>query len=211
MNPILGLAFLGAPTYNLPHAADVDSHVQFGSGAAFLRMGPLPNLRIAGTYSKEALAINASYTGYFGQDLESFSVLGVRYQVFKKGNFRLAPTIMIADHHGISAYDARTTGRLGLALSGGEIWQWDVALNAVGVQWYPVRPTEIQPLAPLDCLLAMELGVARQIGSHWFRIGLLGPMPSFSYRTTIKKLHLRLTGATLGNQNLAQVEGGFSF
>ena len=66
---IFALSFLSSPTYNLPHAANMDSHIQLGSGAAFLRAGPLPSARLAGAYSQGAFAVNASYTGYFGQDL----------------------------------------------------------------------------------------------------------------------------------------------
>ena len=204
--------FSGSPTYNLPHASNADNHFSIGSGAAILRAGPLPSLRLGGEFNGQRVGMKFSSTNYFGPDTETFNIVGLRYQVVDNKKLRLAPFVMIAQHLGISDLDHRLTGRLGLALKKNVgTWQFDSSLSLIGGMYFPYEnvQTPVQLLSFFEAtLLGSEYGFSKKIGrNHWFRLGLLGVLPNIRYRyKTAKGINITTTIATLGSQNILQID-----
>ena len=216
-SPFFVALMSASPTINLPHAAPTKSHIQVGSGAAIFRAGPLPSARLAGELNGKKLGFKYSSTSYVGQAAEHFQVAGLRYLFLHKKSIRLAPYMMVAQHLGISSLDHRMTGRIGLAIdTGGSRWRYDGSLSLYGLQYFTYDTVE-EPLKPMNVfeatLLGSEHGVSCQINKrHQLRIGLLGVLPSIRYQWAIPKgPHLSTTIATLGPQNILQIELGTGF
>lgn len=209
--------FAPSPTINLPHAHPTKSHFQLGSGAAFLRSGPLPSARFAGELNTRKLGIKFSTTSYFGAADERFGVAGVRYMVLNKDRIRLAPFAYVAQHTGFSPLDERYTGRLGLAIdTGGDRWRYDGSISLYGMQFFPYESVEtpLQTMTVFETvLLGSEHGVSYKLNErHGLRFGLMGALPSIRHHWSIRKgPQLSTTIATLGNQNLLQLELGMGF
>lgn len=200
------------PTYNLPNAAVLPSKgsVYVGSGMAALRAGPLPSLRLGGTWQQDAWMLHANSTLYFGQSNERFDNISIRYLVVQSPSFRLAPTLMISHHEGATTLDRRTNGRLGIAMDAGSgKWKWDLSANIVGMGLRLHRTEPLFLLSPFDTLIAFESGFRYEFSEeHFFRFALLGPMPTLRYGLPIGKGNYRLdiTGATLGTQHMLQID-----
>jgi len=199
------------PTYNLPNAANLDDGIQVsvGTGVAALRAGPLPSVRLTGSYTKDRLTAQMSSTTYFGQNTEGFDIVGLRYQVISTEKFRLAPFVMAVEHRGPSDLDYRVTGRMGLAYEKGKgRLRLDGSIGLVGVQSFPyVTEQQFSFMTPLDTLLASETGLSLQLNeNHWVRMGLMGPLPSLSHVWRKEKLAIKTTGGTMGTQHYLQVD-----
>ena len=198
-------------TYNLPNAAQHDAGLStsLGVGVAALRMGPLPSLRGTLSYDHSNVGVYLTSTAYQGVHTEGFDVLSVRYLALANERVRLAPTVTITDHWGISSFSYRATTRLGLAIeTGQDTWHWDLSMNFVGWHYRPqYKSQRISRMTVLDTVLTLETGLSYEIKEgHFFRLGLLGPMPSFRYALPHKDFVFELTGATLGTQHLLQLD-----
>jgi len=200
------------PTYNLPNASilSTEGSIFVGSGMAALRAGPLPSIRLGGTWQRDAWTLHANSTLYIGQSNERFDNLSLRYLVVQNPSFRLAPTLLVSHHEGATALDRRTTGRLGLAMEAGKgKWKWDLSVNMVGMG---LRLNRVEPmfmLSTFDTLIAFESGFRYEFSEeHFFRFALLGPMPTLRYGLPIGEGNYRIdiTGATLGTQHLFQLD-----
>ncbi|MAA79865.1 MAG: hypothetical protein CL916_11460 [Deltaproteobacteria bacterium] len=200
------------PTYNLPNAAVLSSEMSIyaGSGMAALRAGPLPSIRLGGTWQKDAWMLHANSTLYIGQSNERFDNVSFRYLLVQNPSFRLAPTVMLSHHEGATELDRRTTGRLGLAMDAGKgKWKWDLSINVVGMGYRMHRQDPVYMLSTFDTLVAFESGFRYEFSEqHFFRFALLGPMPTLRYGIPFGKGNYRIdiTGATLGTQNLLQFD-----
>ena len=67
--------------------------------------------------------------------------------------------------------------------TGANKWLWDLSINVVGWQYRPqYLEGPISKMTVLDTVLTLETGLRYEIKEdHFFRLGLLGPMPSFRY------------------------------
>ena len=198
-------------TYNLPNASEHSDGLTFslGTGVAALRAGPLPSIRGSVSFDRSKFGMYLTSTAYRGQQTEGFDVLSFRYLALSKDKFRLAPTLTISDHWGISKMDYRLTSRLGVAIeTGANKWLWDLSINIAGWQFRPeYLDGPISKMSVLDTVLTLETGLRYEIKEdNFFRLGLLGPMPSFRYILPYKNGTMELTGATLGTQHVLQFD-----
>lgn len=207
---LMGTAF-AQTTYNLPNSsleADGTTY-SIGVGVAALRAGPLPSLRTTVSHHTSDFAVFLTNTVYQGVDTEGFDVLSARYLLVNTDRIRLAPTLMVSDHWGISSMDYRLTVRTGFALeTGRKQWLWNLSANVAGWQY---RSQYTGPLLSkmtvFDTVLAIETGLRYEFKEgHFCRLGLLGPLPSFRYAVPTKMGMIELTGATLGTQHLLQLD-----
>lgn len=208
MSMFLFLSSFAQPTYNLPHASNTPSGVNLslGTGVAALRAGPLPAIRGTASWNYQNTMIRASTTVYVGQSTERFDVLSVRQLIINNDSFRLAPTLMLAHHEGVTSFDQRSTSRIGLAMDAGKgAWKWDISLNILGAE---LRPNSgLAQLSVFDTVLAFESGIRYQIkDNHFFRMGFLGPMPTLQYTIPFDHFRLAITGSTLGDQHLLHAD-----
>lgn len=202
---------LAQTTYNLPNASvAVDgSTYSVGLGLAALRAGPLPSLRTTASFDASDFGVLMTSTIYQGTQMEGFDVLSMRYMVLNTDRIRLAPTIMLSDHWGVSSMDYRLTSRVGLALeTGRDQWLWDMSASVIGWQYRPQYNGQIlSRMTVLDTVLALEMGLRYEFKEgHFCRLGLLGPLPSFRYAVPTTVGTIELTGATLGTQHLLQLD-----
>ena len=198
-------------TYNLPNASIHDDSVSFsvGAGIAALRAGPLPSVRTSFSYDQGNWGMYLTNTIYQGQKTEGFDVLSLRYLIGNTDRIRIAPTLTMSDHWGISNMDYRWTTRMGLALETGQNkWLWDLSINVVGWQYRPLYTNaKFSKMTGFDTLLTLESGLRYEIKEgHFFRLGLLGPLPAFRYVIPLEKGSLEITGATQGTQNVLHVD-----
>lgn len=198
-------------TYNLPNASEHSDGFSFssGTGIAALRAGPLPSIRGTLSFDASDFGMYFTSTAYRGQQTEGFDVLSFRYLALSKEKLRIAPTLTFSDHWGISKMDYRATARLGVAIeTGANKWLWDLSINVVGWQYRPqYLEGPISKMTVLDTVLTLETGLRYEIKEdHFFRLGLLGPMPSFRYTLPCKFGTMELTGATLGTQHVLQID-----
>ena len=62
-------------------------------------------------------------------------------------------------------------------------------------------------LAPIDTLLALETGFRYEFSDKQFlRFALLGPMPTIRYAHPFGSYQMEITAATLGEQNVLQID-----
>ena len=207
---LLNTAF-AQTTYNLPSASleSEGTTYSIGVGVAALRAGPLPSLRTTVSHHTSDLGIYLTSTMYQGVNTEGFDVLSARYLLVNTERIRLAPTVMISDHWGISSMDYRLTVRTGLTLeTGRNQWLWDLSANVAGWQYRPQYTGPIlSKMTVFDTVLAIETGLRYEFKEgHFCRLGLLGPLPSFRYAVPTKLGMIELTGATLGTQHLLQLD-----
>ena len=205
------LATSFGPTYNLPHAAEMDNGFQYsiGTGVAALRAGPLPSVRATGGFTKNKTTVQMSSTSYFGQNVEGFDIIGIRRQVLVTDKWRVAPFGMVVDYRGASDQDYRVTTRLGVAFErGAGRFRWDGSVSLLGLQSFPfVEAQRLAKMTQLDTMLASESGLSLQVNEqHWVRMGLLGPIPTISHMWQGERMVLRTTGGTLGTQHYFQVD-----
>lgn len=201
------LSSFAQPTYNLPHASPSSGwSVSLGSGVAALRAGPLPAFRGTVAWNHQGTMLRLTSTSYFGQSTERFEVLSVRHLIVNNDSFRLAPTVMLAHHEGVSEMDQRSTARLGVAMEAGKgTWKWDMSLNAVGASFR--QKTGFEQLSVFDTAIALESGIRYQIKEdHFFRMGFLGPMPTLQYTLPLGPYRVDITGSTLGDQHIFHVD-----
>ena len=201
------LSSFAQPTYNLPHASPSSGwSVSLGSGVAALRAGPLPAFRGTAAWNHQGTMLRLTSTSYFGQSTERFDVLSVRHLIVNNDSFRLAPTVMLAHHEGVSEMDQRSTARLGVAMEAGKgTWKWDMSLNAVGASFR--QKTGFEQLSVFDTVIALESGIRYQIKEdHFFRMGFLGPMPTLQYALPLGSYRVDITGSTLGDQHIFHVD-----
>ena len=202
-----------APSINLPSVADSGdgTALYLGSGAAFLRYGPLPTARVALDWQSEDWNLRASSTTYLGTETERFDVLGGTWAMVDRDRVRFGPALSFAQHTGTSAIDHRVTGRAGLSVdTGGERLRFDATISMVGMGWYP-RGEVVDPLYRLpifDTLLVTELGLRRAWGDHQLRLGLFGPMPTLGYQWQGRPWLVRVDGSTMGDQHGLWVQLG---
>ena len=122
----------------MPLSSNDGSTYSVGVGVAALRAGPLPSLRTTASFDTSDLGIYLTSTVYQGTQMEGFDVLSMRYMVLNTERIRLAPTIMLSDHWGVSSMDYRLTSRVGLALETGRgQWLWDLSASVIGWQYRP--------------------------------------------------------------------------
>ena len=124
---------------------------------------------------------------------------------------------MTVRHAGLSAVDQRITGRVGIAVeSGGERVRYDGSISLVGFQYFPFETVEspLQSMAFFETmLLGSEHGVSFKLNdSHKLRAGLLGVLPCLRHQWKLEKgPNVSTTVATLGTQNIVQVDLGAGF
>ena len=173
-----------------------------------LRLGPLPSLRLTASHTMSRFTLNANSTSYFGNQTEAFDLLGLRYLAYDGTSFRIAPYLMTSIHRGGSKHNFRIANRFGLALEK-DIGKWrtDASLGLAGYKFFPgVRDQNIK-MSTLDSLLGSELGLSRQIGSStWFRLGLMGPLPTASVATRLKNIIVKGSAGTLGDQHFFHID-----
>ena len=67
-------------------------------------------------------------------------------------------------------------------------------------------------LTPFDTLLAIETGFRYEFSeNHFFRFALLGPMGTLRYARPIGPVQIEITGSTLGDQHLLQIDFRHTF
>ena len=208
-----------APTYNAPsvrHADAGSAELAAGPGLVIVNGSVAPGARLAGQWAPvDRFALQGSLTGYFPTSPEVFALLGFRYALVDKPGFAFGPYTMFGYHHAGAPLDQQLRGRLGVALdTGGEVFRFDLSLALVGVVWQ-THPDVKQPVGLMsvaETLFGSELGLSWRLHStSVLRVGLLGSLPSVSYRFEQPAWFAEAMAASIGRVTLVQSTVGMRF